>query len=173
MIAPATMVHTALRWSQAKLDQPKNRKKNDYRPIDSNSRKGYTLIANFGSDVSFCVISQSRTARPGSRGSKEAAGPLLSISSVFGCVVFFPHSTHTQIGMEVSEASRLGCVGRRLFFSPIDSETLKKKKFKISADSINSTCCSGVTTQQHAIDQRFGRARAGRTRQFSASRPSE
>ena len=42
------MVHTGLRWSQAKVDQPKNRKKNDYRPIDSNSRiVGYTLIANF------------------------------------------------------------------------------------------------------------------------------
>ena len=53
------MVHTGSRWSQAKVDQPKNRKKrlriivgkNDYRPIDANSRKGYTLIANFGSDV--------------------------------------------------------------------------------------------------------------------------
>ena len=42
------MVHTGLRWSQAKVDQPKNRKKNDYRPIDSNSRViDYTLIANF------------------------------------------------------------------------------------------------------------------------------
>ena len=26
----AKMVHTGLRWSQAKVDQPKNRKKNDY-----------------------------------------------------------------------------------------------------------------------------------------------
>jgi hypothetical protein len=41
------MVHTGLRWSQAKVDQLKNRKKNDYRPIDSNFRKDYTLIANF------------------------------------------------------------------------------------------------------------------------------
>ena len=40
------MVHTGLRWSQAKVDQPKNRKKNDYRPIDSNSRIDYTLITN-------------------------------------------------------------------------------------------------------------------------------
>ena len=41
------MVHTGLRWSQAKVDQPKNRKKNDYRPIDDNSRKDFTLIVNF------------------------------------------------------------------------------------------------------------------------------
>ena len=41
------MVHTGLRWSQAKVDQAKNRKKNDYRPIDINSRTSYTLIANF------------------------------------------------------------------------------------------------------------------------------
>ena len=40
------MVHTGLRWSQAKVDQPKIAGKNDYRPIDSNSRIGYTLIAN-------------------------------------------------------------------------------------------------------------------------------
>ena len=92
---------------------------NDYRPIDSNSRKGYTLIANFGSDVSFCVISQSRTARPGSRGSKEAAGPLLSISSVFGCVVFFPHSTHTQINRDGSLRSfPLGVCGSETLLQP-------------------------------------------------------
>ena len=42
------MVHTNLSLSQAKIDQPKNRKKNDYRPIDSNSGIiDYTLIANF------------------------------------------------------------------------------------------------------------------------------
>jgi len=40
------MVHTGLRWSQAKLDQPKIVGKNDYRPIDSNSWIDYTLIAN-------------------------------------------------------------------------------------------------------------------------------
>ena len=41
------MVHTGLRWSQAKLDQPKIVGKNDYRSIDSDSRIDYTLIANF------------------------------------------------------------------------------------------------------------------------------
>ena len=124
------MVHTGLRWSQAKVDQPKNRKKNDYRPIDSNSRKGYTLIANFGSDVSFCVISQSRTARAGSRGSKEAAGPLLSISSVFGCVVFFPHSTHTQINRDGSLRSfPLGVCGSETLLQPDRLGNAQEEKY--------------------------------------------
>ena len=66
------MVHTRLRWSQAKVDQPKNRKRNDYRPIDSNSRIiDYTLIANFY--LFFGWLEQREDAKSNARFTASAA----------------------------------------------------------------------------------------------------